>query len=183
MSDLGPLKRFGLTEVYTPPTRADGGHCVRPRSQRPPTRLVDQPVRLLLASGPSARCAEASVAAHLTYGYNADVAAFTGGAIVSHAKMLASNLAANRTVGALLNFLSFPPHRYLMLPHDVVEADRPGIATELLRSPDHLRVPLARRARCQARTDLLSQLVQREYQPPALRVYIDLWNPLSRHPT
>jgi hypothetical protein len=38
------------------------------------------------------------VAAHLTYGYNADVAAFTGGAIVSHAKMLASNLAANRTL-------------------------------------------------------------------------------------
>lgn len=51
----------------------------------------------------------------LTYGYNANVAAFTGGAIVSHAEMLAWNLAANRTVGALVNVLSFPPQRYLMM--------------------------------------------------------------------
>lgn len=43
------------------------------------------------------------------------IAAFTGGAIVSHAEMLASKLAANRTVGDLLNILSFPPQRYLMM--------------------------------------------------------------------
>lgn len=108
MSDPLPVKPFGLTQVYAP--RGDptvdivfvhglNGHphdswtsksgCFWPVDLLPD---VLAPLRPRI----------------LTYGYNANVAAFTDGAsrdsIVSHAETLASNLAANRNVCSLCLF-------------------------------------------------------------------------------
>ncbi|GAB1218079.1 hypothetical protein ATERTT37_007325 [Aspergillus terreus] len=98
ISDPGPLKRFGLTEVYTPrrePTvdivfvHGLNGHPYDSWTSQSgcfwPADLLPDVLGLLWPR-------------ILTYGYNANVAAFTGGAIVSHAEMLAWNLAANRTL-------------------------------------------------------------------------------------
>lgn len=119
MSDPHAIKPFGLTQVYTP--RGDptvdivfvhglNGHPYYSwTSQSGCFWPVDVVHKVLEPLRPRI----------LTYGYNANVAAFTDGAsrdsIVSHAETLASNLAANRSVGALLPACSFPPPRYLMM--------------------------------------------------------------------
>lgn len=102
MSAPRPVKQFGLTQVYAP--RGDptvdivfvhglNGH---PKDSWTSKSGCFWPVDLLPDVLAPLR------PRILTYGYNANVAAFTDGAsrdsIVSHAETLASNLAANRNV-------------------------------------------------------------------------------------
>jgi hypothetical protein len=109
IADPKAIKAFGLTQIYTPrdePTidivfvHGLNGHPHDSWTSKTtgcfwPTDLLPD----VLAS----LCPRI-----LTYGYNANVTAFTDGAsrdsVVSHAETLASSLAANRNVGRHLNF-------------------------------------------------------------------------------
>lgn len=98
----------------------------------------------------------------LTYGYNANVTAFTDGAsrdsIVSHAETLASSLAANRNVSDSQLYPS--PASFCPLS-STADMEIP-IATRLLRPSDHLCLPLAGWPRREARLDLQPKPVKRE---------------------
>lgn len=109
MSDPRPVKPFGLTQVYA--SRGDptvdivlvhglNGH---PRDSWTSKSGCFWPVDLLPGVLAPLR------PRILTYGYNANVAAFTDGAsrdsIVSHAETLVSNLAANRNVRGYFFFV------------------------------------------------------------------------------
>lgn len=87
----------------------------------------------------------------LTYGYNAEVAAFKDGSsrdhIHHHAETLASGLAANRNVSLSEYFL------LLLLMLMLICC----IASKVPRAPDYLRLPFTRGPRGQAHVDLLSQ--------------------------
>lgn len=104
------IKSFGLTQVYTPrddPTvdivfvHGLNGHPKDSWTSKSGTGCfwpVDLLPEWLAPLRPRI----------LTYGYNANVAAFTDGAsrdsIVSHAETLAANLGANRNVSELSSF-------------------------------------------------------------------------------
>ncbi|GES62041.1 hypothetical protein ATETN484_0007002200 [Aspergillus terreus] len=124
MLDAKHIKRFGLTEVYTPqgdPTvdivfvHGLNGHphdswtsqsgCFWPVDILPDELgLLKLPILQLpilpIPQLPILPILQPRILRPriLTYGYNANVAAFTDGEIVSHAETLASNLAANRTL-------------------------------------------------------------------------------------
>lgn len=97
-----PVKPFGLTQIYAPPRGTDPtvdivfvhGLNGNPKDSWTSKNGCYWPADLLPEFLGAARI--------LTYGYNANVTAFTDGAsrdsILSHAETLASTLAANRNV-------------------------------------------------------------------------------------
>lgn len=158
MSAPRPVKSFGLTQVYAP--RGDptvdivfvhglNGH---PKDSWTSKSGCFWPVDLLPEVLAPLR------PRILTYGYNANVAAFTDGAsrdsIVSHSETLASNLAANRNVRGSFHFpcvVWFLPLNPNTDPHLLM------IATELLRTSHHLCLPLTRWTRRETCPDLQSK--------------------------
>lgn len=151
-----PVKPFGLTQVYAPPRGTTPtvdivlvhGLNGSPKDSWTSKSGCFWPVHLLPEFLDSARV--------LTYGYNANVTAFTDGAsrdsIVSHAETLASSLAANRNVCTSIrypNYSSFPSPN--CSPTNSLEII---IVTKLLRPPYYIRLPLPRRAGRQTSLDL-----------------------------
>jgi hypothetical protein len=143
------IKQFGLTQVYTPrgePTvdivfvHGLNGHphdswtskstgCFWPVDLLPDILAVQRP-RIL------------------TYGYNANVTAFTDGVskdtVVSHAETLASSLAANRYVS------------YRSICDCVPNLTLSSIVARLHQSSYHIHLPLTRGPSREAGPDLLT---------------------------